>query len=126
CDGPSQPCTGGGLLHRRLRQALRGPFRNRDRRVQPAAAFRCRVASHCAYGEGGEVSVREKLELSIIVPVFNEEDNVAPLCQAISSALDALGLPYEVLLVDDGSRDRTFDVAVDCIDRHPRLRVIRL
>ena len=49
---------------------------------------------------------RERMDLSIIVPVFNEEDSVVPLVAAIKSAVDPLSLRYEILLVDDGSSGR--------------------
>ncbi|MDP3964091.1 MAG: glycosyltransferase family 2 protein [bacterium] len=49
------------------------------------------------------------LKYSIIVPVYNEEDNVVPLHKEIVSIMDTLQQPYEILFVDDGSRDRTFE-----------------
>ena len=64
-------------------------------------------------------------DLSIIVPLFEEEDNVVPLHEAIRRAIDPLRLDYEVLFVDDGSRDDTFGRAREIAARDPRLRVIR-
>jgi glycosyltransferase involved in cell wall biosynthesis len=46
-------------------------------------------------------------QLSIVVPLYNEELNVAPLCAAVRQALAASPYTYELLLVDDGSDDRT-------------------
>ena len=51
---------------------------------------------------------RELLDLSIVVPVHDEEDNVAPLYEALSTALKTLGRSYEIIVVDDGSRDDTY------------------
>jgi dolichol-phosphate mannosyltransferase len=45
--------------------------------------------------------------LSVVVPLYNEEDNVAELHRRLDLALKSLGVPYEVVLVDDGSRDGT-------------------
>lgn len=45
--------------------------------------------------------------VSVIIPLFNEGDNVIPLCEALTPALDKLGRPYEVIFVDDGSTDDT-------------------
>jgi dolichol-phosphate mannosyltransferase len=45
------------------------------------------------------------MDLSIVAPVFNERDNLEPLVTELKEVLDGLGLRYEVLLVDDGSRD---------------------
>ena len=49
--------------------------------------------------------------LSVVVPLFNEEGSVALLHQRISDALGRAGIDYEILFVDDGSRDRTLEVA---------------
>ena len=43
--------------------------------------------------------------LTITVPIYNEEANIAPLYEKISAAMAALGKPWELVLVDDGSRD---------------------
>jgi glycosyltransferase involved in cell wall biosynthesis len=63
------------------------------------------------------VSMSLDLELSIVVPLFNEEDSVRPLYSAIVSAVAPLGLSFEVLFVDDGSTDATVRI-VDEIARH--------
>ncbi len=62
--------------------------------------------------------------LSIIVPVFNEEDSVGPLCEAIIAAVEPLGLEFEILFVDDGSRDGT--LARADAEADSRVRVIKL
>jgi glycosyltransferase involved in cell wall biosynthesis len=49
--------------------------------------------------------------LSIIVPLFNEEENVGPMYEAIRQAVADLEEPIEIVFVDDGSRDRTFATA---------------
>ena len=51
-------------------------------------------------------------DLSIIVPLFNEEDNVAPMYEAIRRSVADLGRPVEIVFVDDGSRDRTLERAM--------------
>jgi glycosyltransferase involved in cell wall biosynthesis len=65
-------------------------------------------------------------DLSVIVPLFNEEDNVELLYSALDRTLSRLGLDYEVLLVDDGSRDRTVERAAALARRDPHLRVVKL
>jgi glycosyltransferase involved in cell wall biosynthesis len=49
------------------------------------------------------------LDLSVVLPVFNEQDNVDELHREISAALSGLGIGYEVIYVDDGSRDHTLE-----------------
>jgi glycosyltransferase involved in cell wall biosynthesis len=65
------------------------------------------------------------MELSIIVPLFNEEDSVNPLYDAIVKAVDPLGIDYEILLVDDGSSDNTVPVAIKLAENDTRLRIIK-
>jgi glycosyltransferase involved in cell wall biosynthesis len=48
------------------------------------------------------------MDLSIVIPVFNEEENVKPLISEIEAALNALRKRYEIVIIDDGSRDSTF------------------
>jgi glycosyltransferase involved in cell wall biosynthesis len=66
-----------------------------------------------------------RVELSIVVPLYNEEANVAPLFDELVRTLPQAGVSYELILVDDGSTDRTFDrlVTVQASDSH--VRVIR-
>jgi glycosyltransferase involved in cell wall biosynthesis len=66
------------------------------------------------------------LDLSIIVPTFDEEDNVEPLYQALMATVPALGQRFEIIFVDDGSRDRTFDRLAVLAARDARVRVIKL
>jgi len=64
-------------------------------------------------------------KLSVIAPLYNEEDNVRPLYEALTAALDPLGLDYEMLLVDDGSKDSTLARALTLAQRDPRIKVVK-
>ncbi len=66
------------------------------------------------------------MDLSIVVPLYNERDNLAPLHQDLSRELQQLGRSYEILFIDDGSIDGSLEVlrAVQRCD--PHVRVIRL
>lgn len=66
------------------------------------------------------------MELSIVIPVYNEEENVEPLIQEINAAVRPLGKPYEIVVVDDGSHDATFSVLARLHLRDSCLRVVRL
>ncbi len=68
----------------------------------------------------------DQIELSIIAPAHNEEDNVGPLVAEIDAALTVLSLRYEVIIVDDGSTDRTAERLRSLTPRHPSLRIIRM
>jgi len=50
-------------------------------------------------------------ELSVVVPLYNEEESLRPLYRAITNAVAPLGISYEIVFVDDGSRDATVQVA---------------
>ncbi len=66
------------------------------------------------------------MELSIVIPVYNEEENVEPLIEEINMAVRPLGNHYEIVVVDDGSRDATFSVLAGLRERESHLRVVRL
>lgn len=51
-----------------------------------------------------------RIEISIVVPVLNEEDNLAPLDAELREMLSAFGRPAEILYIDDGSRDRSLEI----------------
>src|SRR5262249_56879925 len=65
-------------------------------------------------------------ELSIVVPVFDEEDAVEPLVRELTAVLDGLGRPAEIICVDDGSTDASFPRLRALAVREPRLTVLRL
>jgi undecaprenyl-phosphate 4-deoxy-4-formamido-L-arabinose transferase len=58
----------------------------------------------------GDLLSKPPLSLSIVVPVYNEESGLAALFARLYPVLDELGLPYECVFVDDGSRDRSVAV----------------
>jgi len=64
--------------------------------------------------------------LSIVVPVFNEEDNVRPLYDELVEVLGGLGKPFEILFVDDGSTDGTLGLLRAIQGTDPRTQVICL
>lgn len=63
--------------------------------------------------------------LSVIVPLYNEEESVPLLYEKIRNVCDPLGLPYETVFIDDGSRDRTFAILEDIHSRDGRVKVVR-
>lgn len=64
------------------------------------------------------------LDLSVVIPVHNERDNVAPLLTEIEAALETMALTWEVIFVNDASRDDTLPVLRSLLRGHPRLRVL--
>ncbi len=65
-------------------------------------------------------------ELSLFLPVLDEEENLRPMHAKISAALDALGKTAEVIFVDDGSTDKSLEILKDIAESDDRVRVISL
>lgn len=65
------------------------------------------------------------LDLSIVVPIYNEEENISPLLAGIDTALADLPLEYEVILVDDGSIDNSFTILKKSAQEDRKVKVIR-
>jgi glycosyltransferase involved in cell wall biosynthesis len=64
-------------------------------------------------------------EISVIIPVHNEADNVPPLAERLTNVLENYRPAYEVLFVDDGSTDHTFDCLKALHEANPRIKVVR-
>jgi glycosyltransferase involved in cell wall biosynthesis len=67
----------------------------------------------------------DRPQLSVVIPLFNEEENVRPLLDELFGELEKLGRTHEVICVDDGSRDGTFAELSKIAAQRPELRVIR-
>lgn len=65
------------------------------------------------------------MDISVVIPVYNEEENVEPLIGEIAVVFSALGKSYEVLVVDDGSKDDTFAKLKALRQAFPMLKAIR-
>lgn len=61
---------------------------------------------------------------SVVVPVHNERDNLAPLVDAVLPVMERLGEPFELVLVDDGSTDGSSELLDHLAARDPRIRVL--
>jgi len=66
------------------------------------------------------------VDLSIVIPLYNEQGSIEPLCDAIISAVVPMEETFEVLLVDDGSVDETFERAREMARQDDRFKVVRL
>ncbi len=63
--------------------------------------------------------------VSIVIPVYNEEESVDLLCEKLHASLSTLDRTYEIILVDDGSSDRTWELLSANAKRIPHIRAIR-
>jgi glycosyltransferase involved in cell wall biosynthesis len=65
------------------------------------------------------------LRLSVIVPFYNESENIARMHQAIVRAVEPLGISFEMVFVDDGSKDNTLELATQLAKADARVRVVK-
>src|SRR5215208_1401602 len=63
--------------------------------------------------------------LSVIIPIFNEEENIPPLHEELRDVLEDIGQPFEIVYVDDGSRDRSFLLLREIAEGDSRVQVIQ-
>ncbi len=63
---------------------------------------------------------------SIVIPLYNEAENVEPLYRELKPVLERLGAPYEVIFVDDGSQDGTYEVLLALHREDPTVHLVRL
>src|SRR5215471_20308612 len=64
--------------------------------------------------------------LSVVIPIHNEEPSILPLYDRLTAVLESLQKPYEIIVVDDASTDRSFDLLANLVETDQRLKVIRL
>jgi glycosyltransferase involved in cell wall biosynthesis len=62
--------------------------------------------------------------LSIVLPAYNEEANVASAVEQVSAVAQQLGMEYEIILVNDGSADRTGEIGRELMERVPHFRLV--
>src|SRR5438034_3019405 len=66
------------------------------------------------------------IQYSIVVPFFNEQENIPPLYMKLTEVMDGIGEPYELVFVDDGSKDDSFKVLSEIYGHDRRVNLIRL
>jgi dolichol-phosphate mannosyltransferase len=71
-------------------------------------------------------SLRPPIEFSIVVPIYNEEENIPELYRRLTEVMTGIGQPYELVFVDDGSRDQSLDLLLQLYAGDPSMRVIKL
>lgn len=81
--------------------------------------------------EGGRPKTRPReqaatVDITLVIPLFNEQESLGELHQAIVRAMDRLGTPFEIIFVDDGSTDRSSAILKAIRAEDPRVRIVRL
>ncbi|MDH5606519.1 MAG: glycosyltransferase, partial [Anaerolineae bacterium] len=65
------------------------------------------------------------MKISIVIPLYNEEDSLRPLHTQLRAVMDPLGYPYEIIFVDDGSEDGSFAVLQDLHANYKNIKVVQ-
>jgi len=71
------------------------------------------------------MNVNEEVEISVVVPVYNEEGNLPVLIPKLIGVLEGLGCSCEMIFVDDGSSDGSLRILREMASQYPALRVLR-
>lgn len=66
------------------------------------------------------------IDISVVIPLYNEEESIPHLYRRVTEALEEYGRPFEVIVVDDGSSDRSYDMLKEYAESDPRYTIIRL
>lgn len=74
---------------------------------------------HFAQEQGEDFQKNDSHRISIVVPLYNEEENILPLIEQVHAALQHAGWPWQLILVDDGSSDRTAERLKQVVFRYP-------
>src|SRR5262245_51809142 len=72
------------------------------------------------------MEIADQIRYSIVIPLYNEESNIRPLYSSIVAAMGELSGNYEIIFVDDGSRDDTFKILSEICDKDSRVTAVRL
>src|SRR5204862_756623 len=64
--------------------------------------------------------------ISIVIPIHNEEPAILPLYDRLTTVLEVVQRPYEIIFVDDASTDRSFELLANLVETDGRLKVVRL
>ena len=73
----------------------------------------------------GALNDRESLRLSVVIPAYNEEGSIAATVTAFAERLTAEGIDHEIVVVDDGSTDRTGEIVARLAEADPCVRCVR-
>lgn len=94
--------------------------------IPPGLTTHCDPMPDAADSDNPTPAGRQPVYLSLVVPCYNEQENIPALLRRIEETLGTLGRPFEAILVDDGSKDDTPRMLAEAKATRPWLRVLRL
>ena len=69
--------------------------------------------------------ITSQWSISVVLPAYNEEENVGQAVRSVLEVMGSITSDYEVIVVDDGSRDRTSEVVEELAENHPQVHLVR-
>ena len=84
------------------------------------------TTSNSALSSNTDILRNNPGKLSVVIPCYNEEEVLPQLIERLSKVMTNMGNPYELILVDDGSRDRTWTMLCEYQMNNSHLKVIKL
>ena len=84
------------------------------------------AAKEILRGKNSSMRSEASIRYSLVVPFYNEQENIPQLYMKLTEVMDAIGEPYEMVFVDDGSKDNTYKVLSDIYEHDRRVNVVRL
>ena len=72
------------------------------------------------------MGIESAIRYSIVVPFYNEQENIPDLYMKLTEVMDSVGEPYEMVFVDDGSKDNSYKVLSEIYEHDRRVNVVRL
>ncbi|HEX7972827.1 MAG TPA: glycosyltransferase family 2 protein [Anaerolineales bacterium] len=70
-------------------------------------------------------TVGERIDISVVIPLLNEEENLRPLYTQLKPVMAGLGKSYEIIFIDDGSQDSTYSILQELAENDPYVWVVR-
>lgn len=70
--------------------------------------------------------ISKGIRLSVIIPVYNEEDNIEEFCCRLTKVLEELKRAYEIIFIDDGSSDKSFEILQSAHNKNRDIKIVRL
>ncbi len=89
----------------------------------PHASYRARPAA-ARPAEPGHTQERARLQVTVVLPCYNEQEHVLEEVERITTAMEESGYTYELLVIDDASTDRTRAVLTEALPRFPKMRLM--
>lgn len=89
------------------------------------ASWQLAVSGDCYPATDCQLPTVERMDLSIVVPLFNEDESLPALEEWVRRVMDANNFTYEIIMVDDGSKDRSWQVIEDLQKKNPNVRGIK-